>query len=262
MGSPKGPSGSKESMVSQNYAPSLIDTTFMSMQSSANTPFLLGVYASLDLVVSHPIQPMIMSMKYLIDTSPMFGGHTPLDLIVSHIFQPMVMSMQSSIENTSIFWVDAPLDLIVSHPIQPMVEELVISMQSLINLTLLLESDKSKEVIVPMQFLVDSTLLVLVIYLLCHVLINSITSPSEQERVLLFLNYLPRSLHKDPFDWDGLVGYPMPSHMYFLGRYIILYITETITSVSTLSFSTWRALGLPEFVSVLSKILKFHRRSV
>jgi hypothetical protein len=133
----------------------------------------------------------------------------------------MVMSMQSSTDNTPIFGGDAPLDLVVSHPIQPMVEEVVVSMQSSIDPTLLLESDKSKEAVAPMQFLVDPALLVLVLYLLCHVLSISSTSPSEQERVLLFPSSLPPSLDEVPFDWDGLVGYPMPLPMSFPGRDII-----------------------------------------
>jgi hypothetical protein len=57
------------------------------------------------------------------------------------------------------------------------------------------------------------------------------------------------------------MGYPMPPPMYFPGRDIIRYITEMITSGITLSSSTWRALGLPDLVSVLPKILTFHRRS-
>jgi hypothetical protein len=118
-----------------------------------------------------------------------------------------------------------------------------------------------KEVVVPMQFLVDPTLLVLVLYLLCHVLSISITSPSEQERFLLFSSSLPPSLDEVPFDWDGLVGYPMPLPMYFPGRDIIRYNTEMITSISTFPSSTWRALGLPKLGSVLRKIPTFHRRS-
>jgi hypothetical protein len=51
---PRGPSGSESSLASQ---PSLVDTTVMSMQYSADTPLPLGVDASLDLVVSHPVQP-------------------------------------------------------------------------------------------------------------------------------------------------------------------------------------------------------------
>ena len=61
--SPKGPSGSEAFMVSQHSIPSLVDTTVMSMQYLADTPFPLGVDASFDLVISHPIQPMLMSMQ-------------------------------------------------------------------------------------------------------------------------------------------------------------------------------------------------------
>jgi hypothetical protein len=220
-GSPKGPSGSEASMVSQHSVPSLVDTTIMPMQSSAHTSFPLGVDASFDLVVSHLVQPMVMSMQSSTDTSPMFGGDASLELVVSHLVQPTVVSMQSSTDNTPVFWGDAPLDLIVSHPIHAMVEEVAISMQYSIDPTLLLESDKSKETIVPMQFLVDSALLVLVLYLLCHVLRISSTTPSELERVLLFLSSLPPSLKEIPFDWGGLVGYPMPPPMSFPGRDII-----------------------------------------
>jgi hypothetical protein len=124
-------------------------------------------------------------------------------------------------DNTLVFLGDSPFELVVSHPIQPMVDEVVVSMQYSINPTLLLESDNSKEAVAPMHFLVDPALLVLVLYLLCHVLIIYVTSPSKQERVSLFLSSLPPSLDEVPFDWDGLVGYPMPPPMSFLGRDII-----------------------------------------
>jgi hypothetical protein len=66
-----------------------------------------------------------------------------------------------------------------------MVEEVVVLMQSSIDPTLLLESDKSKEAIAPMQFSVDLALLVLVLYLLCHILSISSLAPSEQESFTL-----------------------------------------------------------------------------
>jgi hypothetical protein len=154
-GSPKGPLGSEASMVSQHSIPSLVDTTIMPVQSSADTSFPLGVDASFDLVVSHPIQPVVVSMQSSTETSPMFRGDVSLDLVVSHIVQPMVMLMQSSTDNTPVFWGDTPLDLVVSYPIQPMVEEVVVSMQYSIYPTLLLESYKSKDVVTPMQFLVN-----------------------------------------------------------------------------------------------------------
>jgi hypothetical protein len=96
---PGGPSGSESSLVSQHSSPSLVDTVVMPMQYSADTTLILGGDASLDLVVSHPVQPMVVSMQSSTDTTPIFGG-------------------------------DASLDLVVSHPIQPMVEEVVMPMQS------------------------------------------------------------------------------------------------------------------------------------
>jgi hypothetical protein len=44
-----------------------------------------------------------------------------------------------------------------SHPIQLMVEEVVMSMQSLVDPTLLLESDESTKVVSSMQSLIDPT---------------------------------------------------------------------------------------------------------
>jgi hypothetical protein len=149
------------------------------------------------------------------------GDDASFDLVVSHLVQPMVVSMQSLTDNTLVFGGDAPLDFVFLHPFQPMVEELVVLMHSLVDPTLLLESDKTQGAVVPMQFLVDPALLVLVLYLLCHVLIIYSTSPYKQERVLLIPSSLPPSLNEVPFDWDGLVGYPMPLPMSFPGRDII-----------------------------------------
>jgi hypothetical protein len=208
-------------VVSPHSAPSLVDRTIIPMQSLANTPFPLGVDASFDLVVSHPVQPVVVSMYSSNDTSPMFGGDVSLDLVVLHLVQPVVVSMQSSIDTSPMFGGDAPLDLVVPHPIQPMVEEVVMLMQSLVEPTLLLESHESKGAVTSMQFSVDPALLVLVLYLLCHFLSISSLTPSEQERVLLFPISLPPTLDEVLFDWDGLMGYPIPPPMYFPERDII-----------------------------------------
>jgi hypothetical protein len=93
------PSSSESSLVSQHSNPSLVDTT-------------------------------VMPMQYLDDTTLIFGGDVSLDLVVSHPVQPAVMSMQSSADTTHVFGGDASLDHVVSHPIQPMVEEVVVLMQS------------------------------------------------------------------------------------------------------------------------------------
>jgi hypothetical protein len=50
--SPKGPSGSEETMVSQHYVPSLVDTIVTSMQSSSDSPFPLELMCPL-ILLSH-----------------------------------------------------------------------------------------------------------------------------------------------------------------------------------------------------------------
>jgi hypothetical protein len=61
------PSGSDSSLASQ---PCLVNTTVMPMHSSDDTPLPLEVDASLDLVVSHPIQPVIND-----HVNAIFGRH-------------------------------------------------------------------------------------------------------------------------------------------------------------------------------------------
>jgi hypothetical protein len=76
-------------LVSQNYSPSLVDKTVLLMQSSADTPLILGGDAFIDLVFSHPDQPMVMSMQSSTKTTPVFGGNVSFDLVVLHPIQPM-----------------------------------------------------------------------------------------------------------------------------------------------------------------------------
>jgi hypothetical protein len=134
-----------------------------------------------------------MLMQYSADTPPPLWVDTSLDLVVSHPFQPTVVLMQDSTDITPIFGGDASLNLVVSHPIQPMVEEVVMPM-------------------------------ILVICLLYHVLNISSPAPSEQERVLISPGTLPPSVGEIPFEWDGLVGYPIHSFMPFQVRGILRYI--------------------------------------
>jgi hypothetical protein len=118
---------------------------------------------------------------------------------VSPLIDMTILSLQSSPNHTPIVEGDGSRMHVVMHPIQPLVEELVIPMQSLVNLTLLFEGDASSN----------------------HVVSIPDPAPSEQERVLLSPSSLPPSLEEVPFDWDGLVGYPMPLPMSFLVRDII-----------------------------------------
>jgi hypothetical protein len=123
------------------------------------------------------------------------------------------------------------------HPIQPMVEEVVIPIQSPVNPTLLLEGDASYN----------------------HVISISHTTLLEQETILLSLITLPSNIGEVPFDWDGLVGYPIPPPMPFQVRDVIQYIMDKVTSTSTLCSLAWRALGFPNLVSIIHNMLTFHR---
>jgi hypothetical protein len=172
--------------------------------------------------------------------SPKGPSDSKVSMVSPHLVSPLidmtVMLLQSSPNHTPIVEGDVSPILVITHLIQPRVEEVVIPMQSLVNPTLLLEGDASFN----------------------HVVIISNTAPSEQERFLLSPSALPSSSGGVPFDWDGLVGYPMPPPMYFPVRDIIRYITEMISSASTLSSSNWRALVFPKLVSAIRKILTFH----
>jgi hypothetical protein len=77
----------------------------------------------------------------------------------THHVQPIIVLMQYSTDTTPIFWIVVSHYHVVLHPIQPMVEEVVVSMQPSVDPTLILESDKSKEVTMLMKYLVNPTLL-------------------------------------------------------------------------------------------------------
>jgi hypothetical protein len=119
--------------------------------------------------------------------------------LVSPSIDMAIMLMQSYLDHALVVEGDVSRVPVIMHPIQPRVEEVVVPMQPLVNPTLLLEGDASFN----------------------HVVSISNTAHSEQERVLLFLCTPPPSPGEVPFDWDGLVGYPMPLPMSFQVRDII-----------------------------------------
>jgi hypothetical protein len=92
------------------------------------------------------------------------------------------------------------LDHVVSHPLQPTVEEVVVSMQSSVDPTLLLESDQSKEVTLSMQYLANPTLLLGGDAFFNHVLSISSSVPSEQGSIPLSPSTLPPSPMMVSFD--------------------------------------------------------------
>jgi hypothetical protein len=70
---------------------------------------------------------------------------------IQSLVDEVVMSMQSLVDTTLILGGDVSLDHVVSHPIQPVVEEVVEPMQSSFDPTLLLESDQFSKVVELMQ---------------------------------------------------------------------------------------------------------------
>jgi hypothetical protein len=85
------------------------------------------------------------------------------------------------------------------------------SMQSSVDPTLLLESDKSKEVTLSMQYSTNPTLLLGGDASFDHVLSISSSVPSEQGGIPLSLSTLPPSPRMVSFDWNDLVEPHLPS---------------------------------------------------
>jgi hypothetical protein len=85
------------------------------------------------------------------------------------------------------------------HPLQPIIEEVATPVKSLFNPTLLDESDAP----------------------FGHVINITNPSPFEKEIFILPLNSLSPSPNEVPFNWDDLMGHPIPPPMYFPLRDII-----------------------------------------
>jgi hypothetical protein len=173
--------------------------------------------------------------------SPKGPSYSEVSVVSPHLVSPLIdmaiMLLQSSPDHTLVFKGDVSSIPIILHPLQPRVEEVVVQVQSLVNPTLLVEGGSSFN----------------------HVV--SILDPTPYERDRFFLSpiYLPLCLEEIPFDWDNLVGYPIPPPMSFIVRDIIRYIMEDISFISALSSSTWRDLGFPKLMSTIRKILRFHK---
>jgi hypothetical protein len=135
----------------------------------------------------------------------------------------------------------------------------VVLMQYSVDPTLLLESDKSKEVRLLMQCLANPTLLLVGDMSFDHVLIISSYVPSEQGTTPLSLSTLPPSPRVVSFNWNDLVENQIPSSTPFHIRGILRYIVDKITSVSILSSSTWKYLGFPKLVLTICEFISFDR---
>jgi hypothetical protein len=132
-------------------------------------------------------------------------------------------------------------------------------MKSPVDPSLLLESDKSKEVTMSMQSLVIPTLLLEGDASFNHVLSISIIVPYEQGRITLSLSMLPPSPRVVSFDWNYLLEPRLPSSTPFQIRGILQYIVDNVTSTSILSSSTWEDLGFTKLVSAICEFLTFDK---
>jgi hypothetical protein len=174
--------------------------------------------------------------------SPKSPSDSEASMVSPHTTSPLIVSVvpptQSSPDLTPFVKGEASLAPVTMHPLQPIIEEVATPVQSLVNPTLPEESDAP----------------------FSHVINIPNPPPSERERFILPPNALPPSPDEVPFDWDDLMGHPIPPPMSFPLRDIIRTITETVSSVSTFSSSTWRALGFPKLLSAIREILTFRRR--
>ena len=132
-------------------------------------------------------------------------------------------------------------------------------MQYSVDPTLLLESDKPKEVILPMQSSVNPTLLLEGDAFFDHILSISSHVPFGHGRILIYPSTLPPCPRVVYFDRNDLVEPRFPSSTPFYIRGILRYIVEKVTSASILSSSTWKALGFPKLVLAICDLLIFDR---
>jgi hypothetical protein len=98
--------------------------------------------------------------------------------LISLLIDVTVILLQSSSDHTLVIEGSAPPIPVITHPIQPIIKELVIPMQSLVNPTLLVESDDSVN----------------------HVINIPDLAPFEGERVLLSSSPLPPSFEETTFN--------------------------------------------------------------
>jgi hypothetical protein len=135
--------------------------------------------------------------------SPKSPSDSETSLVSPHTTSTFITSVvpppQSPPDLASFFESEVSLAPIIMHPLQHIIEEVATPVQSLVNPTLLEESD------VPLSHVIN------------------IPNPSdyEQERFILPSNSLSQSPYKVPFDWDDLMGHPIPPPISFPLRDII-----------------------------------------
>jgi hypothetical protein len=135
--------------------------------------------------------------------------------VSSHYFQPfvdeVVVSMQYLVDPTPLLGGDVPVYHVVSQPIQLVFEKVVTSMHSLVDLTLLLESVDSTKVVTPMQSSTDPTLLSGNDVSNDYVFIISSSILSKQGGIPISSSTPPPSPRMVSFDWNDFVEPRLPS---------------------------------------------------
>jgi hypothetical protein len=148
------------------------------------------------------VEKVVTPMQSLVD---------PTLLLESVESTNMVIPIQSSVYPTPLLGGAVHVDHVFSHPIQPMVEKVVTPMQSLVDLTLHLESVDSIKVVRPMQCLSYSTLLLGSDVSTDCVFSTSNSIHLEQGGIPLTLRTPPPSPGMVSFDWNYLVEPRLPS---------------------------------------------------
>jgi hypothetical protein len=175
--------------------------------------------------------------------SPKSPLYSEASVVSPHTISPLIVSVvpltQYSPDLTPFVKCESSLAPVTMHPLQPIIEEVATPVQSLANPTLPEENDAP----------------------FSHVINIPNPPPSKQERFILPPNALPPIPNKVPFNWDNLMGHPIPPPMSFPLRDIIRTITENVSSVITFSSLTCKAFGFPKIFSTIRKVLTFGRRS-
>jgi hypothetical protein len=148
------------------------------------------------------------------------------------------------------------------------VEEVVVPMQFLVDPTLLSESDESKEVISLMQSSTDPTLLSGSDSSFTYIFRISSSIPYQQGVIPLSSSMLPPCPRMVSFDWNNLVEPRLPSSTPFQVTFLVESMSKGIhrcivnegSYTIILSSSAWKYLGSPKLVSNTSELLAFDKR--
>jgi hypothetical protein len=170
----------------------------------SNPKFLCIIFKRGHLTHLFPANVMVQEVRSLSDGPLGFDSSLVSQKSNPSLVDTTVMLMQSLTDTTPILESDASLDHVVSYPIQPMVEKMLVLLQFLVDPTLLLESEKFKEVTLLMQYLVNPTLILEGDVSFDHIL-NIFSSVTFEQGSIPLSPSMPPSPRMVSFDWNDLV---------------------------------------------------------